>query len=220
MARCVIVSGAPIGDYARIRGYLREGDFYIFCDGGLRHREGLGVKADLVVGDFDSHEKPGDGTETIALPREKDDTDTVAAAREAVRRGFDEFLLAGAAGGRMDHTIGNLSLLLWLAGQGKKAVLADDWSDIRAVGREKVLIPDSVKYFSLLNIGGTARGIDITGAKYPLQDGEIRSDWQYGISNEVIPGGTAAVSVREGSLLLMRIYKDPQAEGEKEEHGR
>ena len=212
MPRCVIVSGAPIGDYERIRGYLREDDFFLFCDGGLRHSAGLRAEPDLVVGDFDSHEKPEGRAEIIALPREKDDTDTVFAAREAVRRGFDDFLLVGATGGRMDHTIGNLSLLHWLAEQGKTAVLADDWSDMRVVRREKVQIPDDVKYFSLLNICGVARGIDITGAKYPLENGEIRCDWQYGISNEVIPGGTATVSVREGSLLLMQVYRDPQTE--------
>ena len=133
MPRCVIVSGAPIGDYERIRGYLREDDFYLFCDGGLRHSAGLRAEPDLVVGDFDSHEKPEGRAEIIALPREKDDTDTVFAAREAVRRGFDDFLLVGAAGGRMDHTIGNLSLLHWLAEQRKTAVLADDWSDMRVV---------------------------------------------------------------------------------------
>ena len=201
MARCVIVSGAPIGDYSRIRRYLRPDDFFVFCDGGLRHRAGLQAEADLIVGDFDSHEKPAGGAEIIALPREKDDTDTYA----AIKYGFER-------GGRMDHTIGNLSLLHWLDKQGKTAMLADDWSDIRPVSRNRVLIPDSVKYFSLLNICGTARGIDITGAKYPLNGGEIRTDWQYGISNEVIPGETASVSVQEGSLLLMQIYRDPQTE--------
>ena len=75
MARCVIVSGAPIGDYSRIRRYLRLDDFFVFCDGGLRHRAGLQAEADLIVGDFDSHEKPAGGAEIIALPREKDDTD-------------------------------------------------------------------------------------------------------------------------------------------------
>ena len=212
MPRCVIVSGAPIGDYERIRGYLRRDDFFIFCDGGLRHRAGLQAEPDLAVGDFDSHEKPETGVEMIALPREKDDTDTVFAVREAVRRGFSDFLLVGAAGGRVDHTIGNLSLLLWLDRQGKTALLADDWSDMRIVSREKALIPDRVACFSLLNTCGTARGIDITGAKYPLENGEINCDWQYGISNEVLPGQTATVSVQEGSLLLVQIYRDPQAE--------
>ena len=39
MRRCVIVGGADIGQYDRIRAYLREDDFYICCDSGLKHRE-------------------------------------------------------------------------------------------------------------------------------------------------------------------------------------
>ena len=211
MPRCVIVSGAGISDYARINAYLRPDDFFIFCDGGLRHLRGLRAAPDLAVGDFDSHEKPEGGIETLVLPREKDDTDTVYAAREAVRRGFDDFLLLGAAGGRIDHTLGNLGLLLWLEEQGRRALLADDYSDMQIVSREKVFITEEAAYFSLLNISGTARGITVTGAKYPLEEGEIRCDYQYGISNEVLPGETAAVSVREGRLLLVRVYADPQA---------
>ena len=88
MARCVIIGGAEIADYGRARGMLRGDDFFICCDGGLNHAEGLGIRPDLIVGDFDSHERPDTDTETIVLPREKDDTDTVYAAREAVRRGF------------------------------------------------------------------------------------------------------------------------------------
>lgn len=212
MRRCVIAGGAGISRYDLIRRYLRPDDYFIFCDGGLRHSAGLGAEPDLIVGDFDSHGKPETGTETIVLPREKDDTDTVYAAREAVRRGFRDFLLIGVTGGRMDHTLGNLYLLLWLKEQGCTALLADEVSDMCIVSGEKTLIREPVQWFSLLNISGLARGIDITGAKYPLKDAEIRSDTQYGISNEVLPGQTAAVSVREGSLLLIRVYRDPQAE--------
>lgn len=209
--RCVIIGGATIADYERSRRYLRPDDYCIFCDGGLRHSHALRVEPDLVVGDFDSHEKPVTAVEVIALPREKDDTDTVYAAREAVRRGFDDFLLLGAAGGRLDHTLGNLSLLLWLEARGKTALLADDYSDMEVVANREVLIGDSVSYFSLLNISGTARGVEITGAKYPLSNAEISSDYQYGISNEVLPGQTAAVKVREGNLLLIRVYRDQEA---------
>ena len=33
--RCVIIGGADIGRYDRIRACLREDDFYICCDKGL-----------------------------------------------------------------------------------------------------------------------------------------------------------------------------------------
>ena len=206
MPRCVLVGGAGIQTYARVNRILRPDDYFVFCDGGLHHLPYLNAAPDLIVGDFDSHERPDTAVETIVLPREKDDTDSVYAAREAVRRGFDDFLLLGAAGGRLDHTLGNISLLLWLDGQGKSAKILDDYSEMEIVSSREKTIDSSFSYFSLLNISGTARGIRITGAKYPLADGEISCEYQYGISNEVLPGGTAAVSVREGRLLLIRVF--------------
>lgn len=205
MKRCVIVGGADIGRYDRVRSRLREDDFYICCDSGLRHRAGLGITPDLIVGDFDSHENPHLGTETIVLPREKDDTDTVFAVREAVRRGFQDFLLTGVVGGRLDHTLGNVSLLLMLDAQGKRAVALDDYAEMEIVSRRPARIEDRYPYFSLLNISGLARGITIQNAKFPLDNAEITCEYQYGISNEVLPGMTAEVTVEEGRLLLIKV---------------
>lgn len=203
--RCVILGGAEIRDYDRARSYLRPDDFYICCDSGLRHREGLRVVPDLVVGDFDSWEDPHLAAETIVLPREKDDTDTVFAAKEALSRGFEDFLLLGAAGGRLDHTLGNLSILLMLDSLGKTAMLVDDFSEMQIVSGQPVQIEDRYPYFSLLNITGVARGITEKNVKFPLDRAEITCDYQYGVSNEVLPGRTAEVSVETGRLLLIKI---------------
>ena len=46
----------------------------------------------------------------------------------------------------------------------------------------------------------------IEHAKYCLRDAEIPCEYQYGVSNEVLPGETATVSVREGKLLLIRVF--------------
>jgi len=201
----VIIGGADIGRYDRIRGCLRDDDFYICCDSGLKHREGLGIVPDLIVGDFDSCADPHLEVETITLPREKDDTDTVFAGKEALRRGFQEFLLVGVIGGRLDHTLGNLSLLLMLDAQGKRAAALDDFSELEIVSDRPVRIDSRYAYFSLLNISGTARGITVRNAKYPLDDAEITCEYQYGVSNEVLPGKTAVVTVREGRLLLFKV---------------
>ena len=179
----------------------------IFCDCGLRHLQQLRAEPNLIVGDFDSHENPHLDVETIVLPREKDDTDTVFAVKEAVRRGFDNFLLIGVVGARLDHTLGNVSILLYLDSIGSKGRIIDDYSEMEIVSGSTAFIDDSWEFFSLLNIIGRARGITITGAKYPLDDGEITCDYQYGISNEVIPGERAAVTLREGRLLLIKIRR-------------
>ena len=206
MQRCVIVGGAGIREYQRIRESLRGDDWFVYCDGGLKHVQELGREPNLIVGDFDSHEQPETDTETIVLPCEKDDTDTVYAVKEAVRRGFQDFLLIGVTGERFDHTFGNISLLLYLDSQGIPACILDDYSEMRIVSRETAEVKEDCSWFSLLNISGTAKGITIRGAKYPLTDGEITSEYQYGISNEVLPGETVRVSVREGRLLLVKVF--------------
>lgn len=205
MRRCVIVGGAAIGNYETVRGYFRADDFFIYCDSGLSHQERLGRAADLIVGDFDSHEKPHTETETIVLPCEKDDTDTVYAVKEALNRGFEEFLLIGAAGGRLDHTLGNLSILVKLFSLGKHGLLVDDYSEMEIVGKEPVKIADSFPFFSLLNLTGRAENITIRDAKYPLANARITCDYQYGVSNEPLPGRTATVTVGDGELLLIRV---------------
>ena len=88
MARCVIVSAAEIKNYEKVKSYFKSDDFFVFCDGGLNHRNGLGVEPNLIVGDFDSFYKKDFGIETIVLPCEKDDTDTFFDVKEALKSGF------------------------------------------------------------------------------------------------------------------------------------
>lgn len=204
--RCVIVGGAEIKKYGRIRSMLRKSDFFVFCDGGLKHLEKLGIGADLIVGDFDSYKNPHSETETIILPCEKDDTDTVYAIKEALRRGYSDFLLIGVIGERLDHTLGNVSALLMLDNRGAEAAAADDYSELSVVSEKYVYIDDSVAYFSLLAVFGDAKGITVRNAKYPLENARIDSEYQYGISNEVIRGKHAEVSVKEGKLLLVKVF--------------
>ncbi len=205
MKRCVIVGGADISNYEYIRSCLRKEDFTVFCDSGLKHLEALQVKPCLIVGDFDSHEIPNLDVETVVLPCEKDDTDTVYAVKEAVKRGYVDFLLVGVIGARLDHTLGNVSILLYLDSLGMSGTIIDDYSEMEIVSNSSVSIDDSFAYFSLLNISGTAKGVTALNAKYPLQNAQITCEYQYGVSNEVLPGYTAKVSVREGKLLLIKI---------------
>ena len=232
MSRAVIVGGAGIGDYKRIRHELREDDFLIFCDGGLRHREALGMSPSLIIGDFDSHPLPeikkqesefeftepaaygqrirhahtADGTEVIILPHMKDWTDSVYAAKEVAARGFDSLLLIGASGGRPDHYFANISILNMPELSKADTWIMDDCSKMCLLTAGKSLrIDDSGKYFSLIAFDGPARGVTVRGALYPLREAEITAEDPYAVSNEVLPGGMAEVTLREGKLLVILI---------------
>ena len=207
MRRCVIVGGADILRAEELRAYLRADDYMIFCDCGLRHAAALGRQPDLIVGDFDSYDNPHASAETIVLPREKDDTDTCFAAKEGLRRGFRDFLLLGVVGARLDHTLGNLGTALMLDGAGARVLIADDFSEMTIVS-DRASVTEDFSYFSLINLDGTAGKVTVSGAKYPLREAALPCEGSLGVSNEVLPGQTARVSVGKGRALLIRIRRN------------
>ena len=207
MKRCVIVGGAEIKRYDISKSYLREDDYMIYCDCGLRHREGLGREADLIIGDFDSYDHPHSDTETIVLPIVKDDTDTVYAMKVALSRGFDDFLLLGVFGGRFDQTLSNLSILFKLFKLGKTALAVDDFGETSIAGSEWTCIEDKYRFFSLLAYGGDAGEVYIENAKYPLQGADISVQYSIGVSNEVLSGKTARVRAGRGQIVLIKIFR-------------
>jgi thiamine pyrophosphokinase len=106
-------------------------------------------------------------------------------------------------GGRFDHALGNVSILLYLDELGKKASLVDDYSVMQIAGTEPFYIDDSCSCFSVLTVAGDVDGVTIKNAKYPLEKASLTSDFQLGISNEVLPGKVAEVSVELGRVLIV-----------------
>ena len=204
--RAVVIAGGEIISYERVRSFLKPEDYYIFCDSGLFHKEGLNVEPDLIIGDFDSHEKVDTGSEIITLPEMKDDTDFLSGVKLALKRGFKDFLLLGMTGRRMDHTLCNLYLLSCIKSHHGRALIVDDWSEMEVVEKEEVFISDSYAYFSLIAWKGKCEGVNIENALYPLSSAVIEPEYQYGISNEPLKGGSR-VWVEKGSLLLIKDWR-------------
>ena len=206
MKRCIIVGQAEIKNYDRIKTYIKDDDYFVYCDAGLKHAEKLGHKPDLIVGDFDSQDNPNLDIETIVLPCEKDDTDTCHAMKVCMERGYTDYLFLGCMGQRFDHTMGNLFLLVMLKENGLKGMILDDYSEMVMFDRDPVCIEDSFSYFSLVSLSDMVDGIYIENAKYLLNDGVIRSSYQYGVSNEVLKGKTARVWAKSGNLLVIKDF--------------
>ena len=208
MKRCVIIGGAPINNYEYIKKNLRSDDFFIFCDSGLKHLEKLNVKPSLIVGDFDSFENPNMDVLTITLPKEKDDTDTMYGVKYALEQGFNDFLLLGVVGSRLDHTLGNITILWYLEKVHASALIIDDYSEIEIIKNTTKYITNEFKYFSLLNLGGKVSQVSIENAKYDLNKAQITNYYPIGVSNEVIGKNSAKVEVFEGTLLLIKVFNE------------
>ncbi len=204
--RCVIVSAADITNYSRIKSFLSSDDFFIYCDAGLKHQKELGFEPDLIIGDFDSFDKPDTTTPVIQLPCKKDDTDTFYAVKEAIKQGFTDFILLGSIGNRLDHSLCNISALLYLYKKGLNACIIDDYSHMQIAGKNTLYIEETYSFFSLMNINGTAKGVSIKNAHYPLKNATIKADYQYAISNQVNKETRAEVTVKKGELLLIKVW--------------
>ncbi|MGI6031457.1 MAG: thiamine diphosphokinase [Eubacteriales bacterium] len=207
--KCVIITGGPELDVEALRASLAEepAPFVICADHGYDNARRAGVSPHLLLGDFDSMEadrKMVEGQpETIVYPAEKDDTDTVAAVKEALRRGFREVELHGATGARLDHCLGNVACLLYLANRDAQGTIYYPWGSISLVRKEKILMNQKGKTVSLLPIGGPAAGVTLEGFYYPLHEYTMQPEYPIGISN-VVTSDQAVIRVREGDLLLFQ----------------
>ena len=129
------------------------------------------------------------------------------AARLAEKKGFKDVLILGATGNRLDHTLCNLGVLIKFFTNQIKAAILDDYSEICIAGSSPVTIDSKFKYFSVLAVTPVCRGVYIREAKYPLEDGVIKIENQYGISNEVLPGKSSSkVWVNDGLVMVIKDF--------------
>lgn len=104
-------SSAPIG----LPGDLHAEDFFVCAaDSGFDTAERLGVKVDLVIGDFDSSQRIDAimSLPNLKLERDKADSDTEVALRYAFDRGCSDWILVGGGEGRYDHLLSIQALFL------------------------------------------------------------------------------------------------------------
>ncbi len=207
MKRAVLLSAVPVGP--EMAAYLQPGDFIVACDAGYRNAAALGVRPDLIVGDFDSAPQPRTEGDTIVLPHVKDDTDTQYAARWLAEHGFEEVVMLGALGGpRVEHMLANLSTGLFLSLHGVRTILADSRSEIHYLlpGRPLELPRRDWMYLSLFALGAPLTGVFERGVYYPLENATLTElDYPLGTSNEFTePVARLQCSGGHGLVVLTR----------------
>ncbi len=209
--RVVVVAGGVVSqDFLHTK--IKSDDLVIGADSGVVSLLDAGVTPSFAVGDFDTagvsriDEWKALGIEVLALPTAKDVTDAHAALEHALTFAPAEILLLGGLGGaRMDHTLANIALLEWLAGEGVEGILQDETNCIRLLigpGIMKV-VNDGFTYLSLLPISKTVEGVTTTGLVYPLHREQLERGDTRGISNE-IKEASASISISAGVCLIIQ----------------
>ena len=177
----------------------------IGVDRGALTAAEAGRRMKLAIGDFDSVEASGAeliremSDEVISLNRIKDDSDSEAAVRELIRRGYEKIILTGGTGGRLDHEIVNLRLVSLFPGI---VMLEDPQNLVQAFGEGIHRIPAAgKKYISFFAAEPSV--ISLSGMKYTLSRRTFMPRDLYGLSNEVT-GDEGVLTVHSGIILCVQ----------------
>ena len=208
--RCIVVGAGEWTEPGLVRA---ADDLVIAADGGWRPLLRCGIRPDLVIGDFDSSDRPAD-LPVLSFPVRKDQTDMQLALAEGFARGYRRFAIYGGTGGRADHTLANLQCLLHLSRQGARAVLYGRDIAYCSLTGGTLRFPAGMRgTLSVFAQGGDAVGVTETGLSYSLQEATLCPDDPLGVSNAFV-GQPSTVTVRQGSLLLCWQRPNPEPEEE------
>lgn len=207
---CYIISG---GDLFGPPIEKKEEDYVIAADAGYRHLEALQVESDMVIGDFDSIMSVPQHEYLVRLNKEKDDTDTLAAIRLGLEKGYKEFRIYGATGGmRIDHTLANIQTLAFLLDFDARGYLYNQDTIMTMIRDEQLDFDESYHgYISVFSYSEVSVGVNLRGLKYELTDATVTSGFPIGVSNE-FTGVASNVSVKNGTLLV--TYQNPLCKSE------
>lgn len=199
---CVIFAGGPEAEPPCVP--IPENTYVICADSGLRLAQRLGITPDLVLGDFDSLGAVPANLPHMTVPVEKDDTDTVLAARTALEKGFRDIRIYGAFGGRLDHTFANLQTLEFLREAGARGMLTGAHDTAVLIGRGETLrLPRREnRTLSVFAWSEQCSGVTLRGVHYPLENGILRRSFPLGVSNQ-ITAAEAEIICGEGLLLVI-----------------
>lgn len=224
MKKCLVISGGDF--FAAPRSLYDEADFVIACDKGLEYAKRLGFKPDVVIGDFDSYGagvEEGDGVapagvtnaqeagtpapkstlKIIKLSTDKDDSDTLAAVKYAIKEGCDDFTFICATGGRFDHLFCNIQTLSFIAARFGIARLLSEKDEIIVIKDRSITIPKKEGWsLSVFSLCDESRGVTETGTRWLLNGAIMQQSAPYGLSNEWT-ADKAEISVEEGTLIII-----------------
>ena len=212
MQRIIIFANGDLPDLNQARALLRADDFIMCADGGTHHALALGLTPNLVIGDMDSIEKQAwhdlqkANVPVELYPRDKNETDLELAITHAIELEPSEIIIVAALGGRLDQTLGNITLLS-NSQLVTRNIRLDNGTEEIFFCRDQVQIHGSSgDIVSLIPWGNPVHSIQTQGLKWMLNNETLYPEKTRGISNELL-SETASVKISSGNLLVIHTRK-------------
>ena len=208
-----LVAGGPSNLIPDFHLYDESNVIWVGIDRGVFYLLKAGVKPAAAFGDFDSvsETEMAEIEEAVAdlkkFQPEKDETDMELALNWAVEQEPESITIFGATGGRLDHLMANIQLLVKPLQEGSEIHIeiidVKNLLYVKKPGTYTVRKLDDYKYISFLPVTPSVSGMTLENFKYPLNGCHIPMGSTLCISNELIRGhGTFSFS--EGILLVVR----------------
>ena len=204
MKECAIFTGGEMNSYTSLDVSHLKNTTIISADAGYIHATNLGLKTNILIGDFDSlNEIPKDVDEVIKFPKEKDDTDTMLAIKLALERGFNSIEIYGALGKRLDHTFANIQSLAFIEEHNADGAIISDTELVYFINSETIKIFKKVGFsLSVFSFSEVCEGVTLKGVRYPLVNATVSQNFPIGVCNEIVED-FAEISVKCGKILII-----------------
>ncbi|MBR0541405.1 MAG: thiamine diphosphokinase [Clostridia bacterium] len=199
--RCVIVAAGTISDLDILKKNIFYDDYIIAADAGYTKLKSAGIEPHLIVGDFDSSDIPENDVELITLSPVKDYTDTEFAVMQAVDRGYGEILIIGGLGGRIDHSMANIAVMLRYKKQGVNITMVDENHRVFTLANESKVIVKGNYYVSVFAPDGECK-VKLEGFYYNNDELTLYPDSSVGVSNEIVDDN-AKITALSGTALVI-----------------
>ncbi len=193
---------------------LNPDDVIIAADKGAEYVLEMGLLPAEVHGDFDSinaatlAELRIKGVPLITYPVAKDKTDLELIAEAAIGAGYENIVILGGWGGRIDHSLGSLAVLAKIEKSGGKGVLLTPEEQVEIVDGNIEFIDCQGHRLSLLPWNCPYAEVSLAGFEYNGDKIRLKPFTTLGISN-YIRESSAKLFVHSGNILLVRGFSKP-----------
>jgi thiamine pyrophosphokinase len=208
-----ILAGGPEELLPDLKVFNDDESIWVGVDRGVFTLLSIGLMPFASFGDFDSvteeewQEIQSKVTQLEKFIPEKDETDTELALNWAVSKKPRLIRLFGATGGRIDHFLANIQLLLkhMPTQNGCEIHLIDNKNIVYIKGTGSHSITELIgkKYISFVPATMDVAGLTLSGFKFPLTNRHISIGSTLCISNELI-SDHGTFSFTEGILIVIR----------------
>ena len=190
----VVLANGVFPTAAEPLALLRHAPFVCACDGASRWYP----EADVIVGDGDS--VPEALRQRLIRVSEQEDNDLTKATRYCLSLGHRRIGYLGATGGREDHTIGNLSLIVrYYSEMDVAPLLATDYGWFVVAQGERCFSSFAGQQVSIFNISCS----DLVSARLRWQAYPYSQLWQ-GTLNEAVAASFTLSG--DGIYVVYRTY--------------